>query len=353
MQLTAETVALYQSRAPELMDAVTTGEAEFIMKRDVTTDRCVKFESGLCSIHRDYTDAFLGDACHFYPRITRALGSTIITSAALSCPETARLMLYGEDGLEYASRQEVRVPYSLKSYLPEGIDESAALSIHQAFVSMALDGTVTAEHALMRVVAVAKGLELQPVTSWQEATPLYAMLADGRIPSAQPHPADVFNVVHALVGLVRASGKCRPALQLLVNGLTAKLGMTFDVNGGVVLSADASALAAQLTAVSKRQSQVVQPILHRYLAAQLSQALFPFSGAGISLSDRVTIIGVRFALIKWALAALGERTSANDVVSTIQIISRFIDHLADPTLFLAICEETGWGHEGRLKALIG
>jgi hypothetical protein len=352
MQLTAETVAVYKSKAPELMAAVTTGEAEFIMKRDEATDRCVKFESGLCSIHRDYTDAFLGDACHFYPRITRALGGTIITTAVLSCPETARLMLYDEGGLDFTPREEVRVPYSLRNYLPNGLDEATALSIHQAFLSMALDDAVPAEHALMRIMAVAKGLDLQPVTSWQEAIPLYTMLADGRIPAAQPHPADIYNVVHALSGLVRASGKCRPPLQTLMDRLTEKLGMTFDANGGVVLSAGASALAVQLIAASKQQSHAVQPILRRYLAAQISQALFPFSGAGATLSARMTVIGVRFALVKWALATLGEQTSPDHVVPTIQIISRFIDHLADPTLLLAICEETGWSSEARLRALI-
>ena len=93
-------------------------------------------------------------------------------------------------------------------------------------------------------------------------------------------------------------------------------------------------------------------ILRRYLAAQISQALFPFSGAGTTLSARMTVIGVRFALVTWALATLGEQTSPDHVVPTIQIISRFIDHLADPTLLLAICEETGWSSEARLRALI-
>src|ERR1043165_3275808 len=85
MQLTQETLEKYKQEAPELVDAVTSGEAELIMRRDPVTDTCVKFEQGWCSIHRDYGDAFLGDACHFFPRITRALGATILTTATLSC----------------------------------------------------------------------------------------------------------------------------------------------------------------------------------------------------------------------------------------------------------------------------
>ena len=77
MQLTAETVAKYKAEAPELMDAVSTGEAEFIMKRDPVTDTCVKFEGGWCGIHRDYGEAFLGDACQFSPAFRVRLGRSL------------------------------------------------------------------------------------------------------------------------------------------------------------------------------------------------------------------------------------------------------------------------------------
>ena len=51
MQLDPVRKKLYEKEAPELMDAVTSGEAELIMKRDPETDYCVKFDDGWCSIH--------------------------------------------------------------------------------------------------------------------------------------------------------------------------------------------------------------------------------------------------------------------------------------------------------------
>lgn len=177
MQLTAETIESYKARAPELLDAVTSGEAEFVMKRDPETDHCVKFDAGWCGIHRDYGTDFLGDACHFFPRITRALGSTIVTTASLSCPEMARLMLTeGSDVFGHTAREQMRDPFSLKNYLPEGMSEDVAIRIHERFLTMALDETISPERALMRVGTVARALAMQPMSSWADAVELYATL---------------------------------------------------------------------------------------------------------------------------------------------------------------------------------
>jgi hypothetical protein len=74
---------------------------------------------------------------------------------------------------------------------------------------------------------------------------------------------------------------------------------------------------------------------------------------GETLTDRLAVLGVRFASVKWALAALGEMPSFEEVVRVVYALSRQMDHLADPTLLLTICRETGWNSEGRLRALIG
>lgn len=75
MQLDDVTFRKYESEAPELLDAVAQGhDGGHIMRRDKQTDFCVKFTDGLCGIHKDYGSDFLGDACHFFPRVTRQVG---------------------------------------------------------------------------------------------------------------------------------------------------------------------------------------------------------------------------------------------------------------------------------------
>lgn len=353
MQLTAETVEKYEADAPHLMESVTSGEAEFIMRRDPATDYCVKFDAGWCGIHREFGEEFLGDACHFYPRITRALGATLVTSAALSCPETARLMLYNPDALAMTERSEVRVPYSMRNVLPGGMDENTALHIHQTFLDIANDPAHSAAYNLMKVSALARAIEMQPVEAWADALPLYLSMIESRIPQALAEPADIFNLLHALHGLIAASPKQREALKQLVQAMADALGASFDEAGAIHLVDDAATRALRLMAHMREQSPHLAGVMRQYVQAQLSQALFPFAGFGTTLSERITVIGVRFATIKLALATLPAAPSEAEVVGVVYTVSRFIDHLADPTLSLNIYRETGWSREARLRALIG
>jgi lysine-N-methylase len=352
MQLTQETVTKYERDAPELLDAVTSGEAQFIMKRDPVTDQCVKFDQGWCGIHQSYGDAFLGDACHFFPRITRAVGTTLLTSATLSCPETARLMLYDADGFALGAREEVRTPYSLRNYLPDGMDADAATSIHATFMALAGQEDASAARNLMRVSTVARALELQPVAVWPDAIAMYASMADSRIPAAEMAVVDPFNLIHALHGLIIASPSPRARLMQLVQAMMALLGIDSIEGGAIRLADNAAQRASVAVAKIRAQEAVLQPVLRRYVQAQLSQALFPFSGFGETLSDRVGIIGVRFATTRLALATLAEKPAPEEVVRVVQTLARFMDHLADPTMSLQVYRETGWLREPRLRALI-
>jgi lysine-N-methylase len=353
MQVTEQTVTQYQQHAPELLDSVVVEASGFVMRRDAATDVCVKFEGGWCAIQRDYGDTFLGDACHFFPRITRSLGPLLITTATLSCPETARLMLYTEDGLSLSERTEVRVPYSLRDYLPAGMDENDALAIHEAFIEMAGDGSASAARNLMRMSAVARAIEMQPVTAWRDAVPFYTSTADSRIPAAEAAATDIFNMTHALHGLVMASQSRRARLLEIIEAMADALGMTFQASGGLVLADDANARALRMMAVMRAQAETLQPVLRRWVQAQISQAFFPFSGFGQTLTERITIIGVRYATMRLALATLSEAPEEKEVIRIIQTLSRFSDHLADPTLSLQIYNETGWVREPRLRAIVG
>jgi hypothetical protein len=40
------------------------------------------------------------------------------------------------------------------------------------------------------------------------------------------------------------------------------------------------------------------------------------------------------------------------VISVVQSLSRFMDHLGDPGFSLQICDETGWNRENRMRGVI-
>jgi len=204
----------------------------------------------------------------------------------------------------------------------------------------------------MRVSALARAIEMQPVAVWIDAIPMYLTMVEGRIPKAEANPADMFNLLHALHGLMAASPSPRKLLVQLVDAMAQLLGVTFGSNGAMTLADDASARAVRVLARVRAQEIIIQNALRRYVQAQLSQALFPFAGFGVTLSERIVIIGVRLATMRLALATLAEAPSEAEVVSIVYNLSRFIDHLADPTMSLAIYRETGWVRESRLRSII-
>ena len=353
MQLTPENVARYEQQAPELLAAVEADGDAFVMRRDPATSDCVKFEQGLCAIQRDYGEEMLGDACYFFPRITRALGTTLLTTLSLACPEAARLMLFNPQPFALGERTQVRTPYTVRNYLPKEIDDAAGLGIHVAFMELVGDESIPAAHSLMRISAVARGIEMQPVNAWAEALPLYCSMADSRIPTAEPAAVDLFNLCHALRGLVMASASPNARLMECVGDMAHRLGASFTADGAIVLADDAAQCAVRALATMRQQAPLLEPIFRRYLQAQISASFFPFSGLGATLSERLTIIGVRYATVRLALATLGDAPTQEGVVRIIQTLSRFSDHLADPALSLSIYRETGWVRESRLRSIIG
>lgn len=359
MQLTRETIDKFKAEAPELLDAVSSGEAEFIMKRDPATDYCVKFDAGWCSIHRDYGPEFLGDACNFYPRITRALDEQVVTAIAMSCPEAARLMLYGNDPFGMGPREELRIPFSLRNYLPSGLSTDEGLSLHAKFVEEAGNPAFTAERNAMRLMMVVRALEMQPVTSWVAAANFYFTIAESRLPAPELNPHDPAHIAQALMGLILASpAGNRPGLMAIARGIQPLLGIEIDeTTSSLQTSAEAPQRVIQLLAHWKSVQADMQPVLRRYLQAQMSQAMFPLAGLGDSMSERMVILTVRFVTFKLGLMAealrSGAAPTADAIVNIAYNLSRFLDHLADPALSLAIYQETGWLRDARLRALLG
>ncbi len=361
MQVDPPTLARYKKSAPELLDAVEPeqGADNYIMKKDPASLYCVKLENGLCGIQKKYGDAFLSDACHFYPRVTRRLGDTVLMTATVSCPEIARLMLTEENPAAFAAAEYSRLPVSMKDYLPAELTDEEALAIHRAFIDAVDDDAVPAERVFLRIAHATRVLEMFDKKEWPQVAPLYLRLADGLMPAAEHNPADPFNVLHALAGLIVASHKPMSArLQQTIGDMEKALCVKLDWQN-VLISADeksADAYQRLKTVWRNETAQHLDKILRKMLKMQLSLALHPFAGLGENFSERVTIIGVRFATFKLALMCacdINDKASREEsAVRIAQSLARFLDHLGDATFSLQIYNETGWVKETRMRGLL-
>lgn len=349
----------YRTQAPELLVAVEQGQdAPWIMRKSAVTGMCVKLEDGICGIHKQYGDKFLGDACHFYPRVTRALGEHTLMTATLSCPEIVRRVMAEETPYVFEAAEVERLPHTIKDYLPEGLTADEALGVHQAFLAAVEDRSASVEHVFARIASVSRSIELIDRKNWPQAVPMYIRLADGRLPAPDIHIADPFNLLHALSGLIVASKKpMSDRLRQTIADMEKALHATLDWQQILIHTQEDSLNAYQtLLASWQTQSAAYDIWLRRYLEMQLSLALYPFAGLGNNLIERITLIGVRLATIRLAFicnCGISDGMLSQDIaVRMVQSLSRFLDHLGDPAFSLQIYAETGWLKEARMRGLL-
>ena len=358
MQIDPPMVAKYEREAPELLAAVDGA----IMKRDACSDFCVKYTAGICAIHRDYGEDFLGDACNFFPRATRQMGQQVIMSAALSCPEIVRLSVINDvkaDEPYYVRSQTNRLPHSLKNYGRTDLSDDDAIALHQILLQHALAEEISAEQALMNINVVLEALAMQPPENWLAATPMYLKMADSRIARPKAHIADSFNLFNVLAMLAKLTkNNINPRLQQTISNIATALQVQFDEQAGTLHLGENSA-TIWLGISEKWCSEwqfAMQPTLKKWLAAEISLNFFPFGGLGNNFAQRYIILCLRYSITRLAIIAhhINHHTAPNDaeLVFIIQSIARFLDHLSNGQMIIEFCEQSEWNNNARLNGLL-
>ncbi|MCB2082256.1 MAG: flagellin lysine-N-methylase, partial [Rickettsiales bacterium] len=304
MQMDPVRKALYAEKAPELLGALMESDAGVVMRRDPETGYCIKLEQGSCSIHRDRGTEFLGDACHFYPRITRQFGDVVTMAATLSCPEIARKVLFDPTPFGEETQSLQRLPYSLKDYLPEGVTSDAVPTVRKALQNMVTQSS-SAEQAMASLVNIAGSLHFTPPQSWAEGITMLVNSASSRLPKAEMSETDPYLLVQLLAGLQHAMQKIVPKRFVETEQRIQRvLGISIQPETlDLTVSRDHVGRYAQL---SKNWSIIAegQRILRRWLQAQLIVSAFPYAGFGGSIQERAQLIAIRFAVVRLGLICL-------------------------------------------------
>ncbi len=361
MQVNPQMVAKYQAEAPELLEAVTSGEAQHIMKRDPETDYCIKFQNGLCSVHASRGTEFIGDACHFYPRITRQYDDVSVMGGAMSCPETVRLMLKLEKPFSLVANELTRLPEQMKQYAPDGVAAADALKVMDAFVNLAGNEEVPVARALSRILSVAESLSRTDVKSWQDGIQILLIMAEGGLPQLELDEhgwyGDMARLAQTLAGLIHAAKTtARPRLDDVCKNIHHYLGIKLEPETLDILQIQPDAADENTEMEWFSPPPELEHILRCWLQGQLVMMGFPYSGFGENARQRAQLLAVRFATVKLALmAVMREQGQLTDevAVAVIQPLARFTDHLAEPELSVALYQQAGWHKVSRLRSLIG
>jgi hypothetical protein len=307
-----------------------------VMRRDPKTDFCVKFEGGICSIHKNKGPEYLGDACNFYPRVTRNLGDETVMTLTPSCPEALRLMLI-EAGENYSSIDAERLPSTLKDWLDEGISPEDAVKIHNRFLAEC-GSDAPANKVVARIWAASGSLAYIDQKDWAGAVDFMFRMADGKIPLPEKSVMDEYNILQIFLGLLHATGKARSErLAVVLDAIAVHLNVDIDFGALVIMP----------KGEPQKNADPQDEILKRYIATQISFSTYPFAGIGEDIQEKAKVLLFKFSLVRLALKAWD-----GDVIDCIQPLSRIVDHIADSQLMLRLMSSFGWDSESRLMGLL-
>lgn len=324
------------------------------------TDKCVKFEGGLCGIQKKYGEDFLSDTCYHYPRSFRQFGGDVVMHAALSCPEVARNALFGEDAFALTRLPApTRAPQELYDFLPKGISTDEALHINQMILDAVLKPTHTPERHMARLLGLSEMLEELEPMHWLSATHFYLNTPGKHLPAPVAHPDDPVNLFRALHRmLVSDRNQYQNRIYATLRDMEAALEVR--VHWGDATVSDVSRAPAAWERMQHSWAQhgaALTPLLHRWLAAEVSHMVFPFTGMSISPKTRATVLALHFATVRLALIAACHVKEAvideSQQLRIIQSISRTVDHTVEQKPFFSAYNQPDWYHENRLRSLIG
>ncbi len=337
MQLDDKTFERYKGTALEDAVAYDGQNNEIrVMRRDAETDFCVKFENGICAIHRDMGEQYLGDACNFYPRVTRKFDDELVMTAVLSCPEIVNLSLFGENG-GVIEKEVERLPDSLRSY-------KGSFVVHQAFMDVC-ESEKTAPEILANIYSTARSLSSQEQEEWPSAAPFFLKIADGMLPEPEFVPEAEQKILHIFAGVFYSTGKkMNPRLAEVLADIENYVSAKVDWQMLDLLPHDDAGHEMEPRSID-------DGLLKKYLAAQLSFSTFPYAGIGEDIIQRALVLVYRFALIRLALSASRD-DSQEGIVKTVQAISRVVDHVGDATLLLQLMDSFGWNSDAKIAGLI-
>lgn len=158
------TYELYKKSAPELLDFIDKTKDSCHMKKDPQgSENCIKLNNGLCSIESTYGADYLSNTCFLYPRVRNYIGSALMLSAELSCPEITRLCLYGDDPFSIENGTMARLlPVTFNNLLKEGDSEESALNVNNKFINFCANQDISAEQVILSIAETAKNLKQSP-----------------------------------------------------------------------------------------------------------------------------------------------------------------------------------------------
>lgn len=311
---------------------------------------CVALEGGRCKVHAQFGEQALSNICANFPRMFRLINGSLVKSASMGCPEITRLCLFGDDPFHLNEIQQDDFHLTdANNQAFEGLDAADWYALVNTPLQLALAPEVSAEQALMRLFDMASRLSSLPHSGWAESLP--TLMADYRQAAAQEAPPAADPLVSVLMDILNGP-KVPTALPQRVLGALA------DENRALLKPAYPDLYHGHVRAT-------LEPILKRFIAAEMTRTGFPFISTtsagqdyGLNLAEWGATLAIRTLTLRYLLLAHCDLTTQqaparDEIVELVYRFCRAASHSLATASEKALRQAISEGGSRYLAALIG
>ena len=230
-----------------------------------------------------------------------------------------------------------RTPGIRRDILPEGTTSEQLLAVMDEFMSIAADTTRSPETIMGYIIAtICEGMDAG---------------------AAKPTNAHAIYYALALTEAFTNEPR-RERLDDVMQVMEQQLGCIFARDErNLNVAADAASKLAQLNLRWHRGAgEALAPMLRRWIQAQLAMTAFPFGGlSGLNAFEHLAVLVQRFVTMRLALMCHVADDGSIEMATAlrvVQVLSRFMDHLADAKLTQMIFRDMAWNSPAQLHQLI-
>ncbi|WP_260955740.1 flagellin lysine-N-methylase [Pseudomonas citri] len=313
---------LYSRSYPELLNLIAKDDSGYQMNR--AGGQCGALEGGRCRIHAQHGEQVLTDTCANYPRMYRRINDALVKSATMSCPEVARLGLFGDAPFHMEeSRQDDFHLYGARNQAVPGMNLSQWRSVVSLLLQMTLSTQLSVDQVLLRLNWIAARLATIPYADWAEKLPLQTSEYESPIASSEPILADPLLIV--LMSVLNASGVPQAMRQQILGASAIEPGETPELAQWLLKPAYRELYREEL-------HTALDPVLKRFIAAEMTRTGFPFISNtpagldyGVSLTEWAATLAIRTLTLRYLLLAYCDvdTRQAPDEQKIVDLVYRF------------------------------
>ncbi|MCF5715437.1 flagellin lysine-N-methylase [Pseudomonas tremae] len=294
-------VDAYKRSSPELLNLIASDNEGFRMNLNAD-NQCMALQGGRCSVHTQYGEAALPDICATYPRMNRRFDAFIVKSATMSCPEVARLVLFGDTPflLEDSAGPNTKGDGSLANHLIK-VDPDSWASIILFFSEQALTPHRSVYQIIGQLCYVVSGLEGLPYEKWMESIHRRGSTTSPLMLNQEPEVTD--QLLQVLEDILKA--------RTIPESMRKAVSDAITVQKKGPQKRQLRALKPEFSDTAQHHADAaLEQAIKRFIAAEITRTGFPFISTtpagqdyGLSLSEWTATLAIRTLALRLLLLA--------------------------------------------------